>query len=171
MQRISAEGESPLVVECPSCSHREYAEFQISPEGFFDDVEVEYRRVVVVREGKKGRADEVRALRKLKPELGALPITEAAVRIESSRYIDLGVHPIEDARDILERAKAEGLNALLAHPDDDSMVGHVRLGFFKRFGAPVSIGKSGEDVIIIPFGWILIGIALVLAVILWLLFK
>lgn len=30
MKRISAENQSPLIMECPSCKHREYAEIQIS---------------------------------------------------------------------------------------------------------------------------------------------
>lgn len=81
MQRVSAENENPLIVECRSCGHREYAEFLISPNVFFDDKEVGFRRVVVCREGGKARADEVRALRKLNQELGSLSMSEAARRI------------------------------------------------------------------------------------------
>lgn len=53
MQRVSAENENPLIVECRICVLREYAEFLISPDIFTDDKEVEFWRMVVCREGGK----------------------------------------------------------------------------------------------------------------------
>lgn len=47
MQRVSLQNESPLIVECQFCAHREYAEVLLSPDDFFDNKIVEYRRVVV----------------------------------------------------------------------------------------------------------------------------
>jgi hypothetical protein len=169
MQRVSVQNESPLIVECRSCAHREYAEVLISPNGFFDNKKVEYRRVVVCRESEKAKVWEVRALRKLKPEFGGLPMNEAVRRIGSSRYIDLGVHSLDDAQNILERTEAQGLKARLEHPDENTIADQERYRFFEQFGAPVSVGEPGEDTIVIPFGWILIGIALILAVLVWML--
>ncbi len=108
MKRVSKKNMSPLIMECQICAHREYAEIQISPNGFFDNKRMEYSRVVVRREGNKVTAEEVRALRKLDQDLGSLPMGEAAKRIGSSQSIDLGVRCLEDAQDLLKKAEALG---------------------------------------------------------------
>ena len=167
MQRVSVEKESPLIMECQTCAHREYAEILISPHGFIDNEGVEYSRVVVRREGEKAKAEEVRALRKLNQELGSLPMNEAAKRIRSSQSIDLGVHRLEDAQDLLKSAEAWGLRARLELTEENSFDHHDRRRFFKPFGRPVSGGKPGEDATVIPFLWIVIGGALIIAVIVW----
>ena len=148
MERVSEENTSPLIVECQSCGHREWAEAQIPPPWPADNSDVEYRRVVVDRTGDQAQAEEIRALRKLNQELGSLPVKEAAKRIGSSKSIDLGVHRLEDAQELLKRAEAWGLKARLELPEKDS---------------PGSKDK------VMPFRWIVIGGALILAVIVWIL--
>ena len=170
MQRVSEENESPLIMECQACAHREYAEILISPRGFIEDGRVEYMRVIVRREGKKAKAEEVRALRNLNPELGSLPMSEAAKRIGSSQSIDFGVHRREDAQDLLKRAEAWGLKVILEPPEENSSDREDRRRFFEPFRAPVSVGAPGEDTNVIPFGWVVIGVALILAVLVWVLF-
>ena len=146
MERVSPENTSPLIVECQSCGHQEWAEIQVPPPWPAGDME--YRRVVFDRSGDQARAEEIRALRKLNQELGSLPVKEAAKRIGSSKSIDLGVHLLEDAQELLKRAEAWGLKARLELPEKDS---------------PGSKDK------VMPFRWIVIGGALILAVIVWIL--
>jgi len=170
MQRVSEENESPLIMECRDCSHREHAEVQISPDDFFDNNEPEYRRVLVYREDDKTNAKEVRGLRKLIPELGGLPMTAAIKRIEESRHIDLGFHSLDDAQELIQQVESLGLTVLVLPQDEtpiDDQDNSYRL--FEPFGAPVSVGEPGVDSIVIPFVWILIAAALVVALLVWLL--
>ncbi len=169
MKRVSKENMSPLIMECQTCAHREYAEIQISPKGFFGNKSVEYSRVVVRREGNKATAEEVRALRKLDQDLGSLPMGEAVKRIGSSQSIDLGVHCLEDAQDLLKKAETCGLKAMLVPPEEDSLDHQDKRRFFEPFGAPVSVGEPGEDTTVIPLGWIVIGAALILSLLVWML--
>jgi len=118
MKRISPENTSPMIMECQSCGHQEWAEIQVPPPWPAGDME--YRRVVVDRAGDQARAEEIRALRKLNQELGSLPMKEAAKRIGSSKSIDLGVHLLEDAQALLKRAEAFGLKARLERLEKDS---------------------------------------------------
>lgn len=170
MKRVSPVDQSPLIMECQGCGHREWAEIQVPPPWPGDDRSVEYKRVVVYRAGGPAKAEEVRALRKLSAELNRLPMAEAAKRVESCQAVDLGVHPLEDAQDLLKRAEAMGLKAGLEGPDEGSIVSDdKRLRFFEPFGAPVTVGEPGEDTTIIPFGWIVMGGAVIIAVIIVLL--
>ena len=167
MARVSPENTSPLITECHDCGHREWAEVHFSPPWPPDQRAAEYARVVVYIAEGRAKAEEIQALRKLNQELGMLPMNEAAKRIRSSQSIDLGVHRLEDAQDLLKSAEAWGLRARLELTEENSFDHHDRRRFFKPFGRPVSGGKPGEDATVIPFLWIVIGGALIIAVIVW----
>jgi hypothetical protein len=170
MKRVSPVDTSPLIMECKKCGHREWAEIQVPPPWSGDDKGVEYKRVVVYRAEGPTQAEEIQALRKLSEELRRLPATEAAQRIGSSQAIDLGIYPVQDAHDILKRAEALGLKAGLERPEEQSKVtDDKRLRLFEPFGAPVTVGEPGEDTSVVPFGWIVIGGAVIIAVIIVLL--
>ncbi len=137
-------------MECRQCGHRKYAEIQPSPP-WPPAESVEYRLVVHRTKG-PAKALEVQALRKISPELRSLPVHVAAERVGTSATIDLGVHSPDDAKDLLKKAEALGLNARLEHPDDYAVDQNER--FFAPFGAPVTVGEPGEGQVI-PFVWIL----------------
>ncbi len=169
MERVSAENTSPLIAECQHCGHRELAEVHFSPPWPPDKRSVKYTRVVVYKAEGKAEAEEIRELRKLNQELSRLPMNETAKRIGSSQSIDLGVHRLEDAQDLLKRAEAWGLKAMLELPEENSFGHQDKRRFFEPFGAPVSVGEPGEDTTVIPFVWIVIGGALILVLIVWVL--
>jgi len=169
MQRVSEENQSPVIMACSACAHREHAETQATPEFNFENVEIGCRRVVVCRGSKKTSAKEVRALRSLCADLASLPMTEAIKRIESSKYIDLGVYPSGDAQLLLMRAEALGLKAVLDNPDESSIADLDESNLYESSGTPVSVGAPGVDSIVIPYVWIIIFVALILAAIVWLL--
>jgi len=93
MKRVSDKNESPLILECQQCHHRELAIIQISPQGFFKD-----------NDKKSSELEENNSVKKSKS----------------------------------------------------------KFKFFEPFGAPVSVGNPGEEQIIIPIGWILIGIFIII---------
>ena len=169
MQRVSEENESPVIMECSACAHREHAEIQATPELNIDNVEIGCKRVVVCRELKKTSAKEVRALRSLCSDLASLPMIEAIKRIESSKHINLGVYPSGDAQLLLMQAEALGLKALLDNPDESSIADLDESRMYESSGAPVSVGVPGANSIVIPYVWIIIFVVLILAAIVWLL--
>lgn len=116
MEQVSSENTSPLIVECQHCGHREWAEIQVPPP--WPPRDTEYVRVVVSREKGQARAREIQAFRRLNQELAGLPMGEAAERIGTSQSIDLGVHPLEEAQDLLKRAEGLGLKAVLEPPEE-----------------------------------------------------
>jgi hypothetical protein len=165
MQRVSPVDKSPLIMECQGCGHREWAEIQVPPPWRGDERGVEYKRVVVYRAEGPAKAEELQALRKLSEELGTLPVAEAAKTVASSQTIDLGTHPLQDAQALLKRAEALSLKAGLELPEEQSIGSQDKgLRFFEPFGAPVTVGGLGEDSKVIPFGWIGMGGAAILAV-------
>lgn len=169
MQRVSEENENPVIMECSSCYHREHAEIQATPEFNFENVEIGCKRVVVCRVSKKTSAKEVRALRSLSSGLASLSMTEAIKRIESSKYIDLGVYPSGDAQLLLTRAESLGLKAVLDNPDESSIADLDESSLYESSGTPVSVGAPGVNSIVIPYVWIIIFFVLILAAIVWLL--
>jgi len=170
MKRVSPADTSPLIMECKRCGHREWAEIQVPPPWGINKKELEYKRVVVYRTEGPAKAKEILALRKLNEELGKLPADEAAKKIASSRSIDLGVFPLKDAQDLLKRAEAWGLKARLELPEENSLGLKEKVQqLFELSGSPVTVGESGEDTKVIPFGWIVIGGALILGIIVWML--
>ncbi len=170
MERVSPANKSPLIMECQSCGLRQLAEIQVPPPWGIDKKGVEYTRVVVYRVEGPAKAKEIQALRKLNEELGRLPAEKAAKRIGAGQSIDLGVHLLEDAQDLLKRAEAWGLKARLELPKENSLSLKDKVKqLFESFGAPVTVGEPGEDTTVIPFGWIVIGGALIFAVIVWVL--
>jgi hypothetical protein len=170
MKRVSPANTSPLIMECKRCGHREWAEIHVPPPWGKDKKRVEYTRVVVYRAKGPAKAKEIQALRNLNEDLGRLPVDEAAKRIGASQSIDLGVFPLKDAQDLLKRAEAWGLEARLEPPEEYSLSLKEKVQqFFEPSGSPVTVGEPGEDTRAIPFGWIVIGGALILAVIVWML--
>ena len=97
MKRVSAPNTGPLIVECQSCGHREYAEVQVPPPWPIQ-----------------------------KKEAAPPPREEDASETESK-----------------ERSRCE------------------------PHGTPVTVGNPDEDTVVIPFGWLFIGGAFILAAILW----
>lgn len=166
MKQVSPPDTSPLTMECQKCDHREYAEIQPSP-GWTPAEQTVYRLLVHRTKG-PAKAQEVRALRELSPELRSLPMHVAAERISSNLIVDLGMHSAEDAEALLKKARALGLDASLVGPDDYTEEQQQDGRFFEPFGASVSVGEPREENTVIPFGWILIGVLLI-AVIVWLL--
>jgi hypothetical protein len=170
MKRVSPANTSPLIMECKRCGHREWAEIQVPPPWGIDKKELEYKRVVVYRTEGPKKVKEIRALRKLNEELGRLPADEAAKRIGSSQSIDLGVFPLKDAQSLLKRAEAWGLKARLELPEENPLSLKEKVQqFFEPSGSPVTVGVPGEDTRVIPFGWIVIGGALILGIVVWIL--
>jgi len=164
MKQVSPPDVSPVIVECRRCHHREYAEILVPPP--WSPVEQTAYRVIVHRTEGPAKAQEVRAFRKLSQELQSLPVHVAAEQIGSNLIVDLGMHSDEDAQALLKQATALGLDASLIGPDGYITDQDER--FFESFGAPVSVGEPGEETTVIPFGWILIGVLLIAAVV-WLL--
>jgi hypothetical protein len=170
MKRVSPVDTSPLIMECKKCGHREWAEIQVPPPWPGNDNGVEYKRVVVYRAEGPGKSEEIQALRKLSEELRRLPVTEAAQRIGYSQTIDLGIYPVQDAQDIIKRAEVLGLKAGLGQPEEQPIDSDDQgLRLIEPFGAPVTVGEPGEDNRVVPFGWIVIGGVVAIAVIIVLL--
>ncbi|MFC1580267.1 hypothetical protein ACFL4N_05080 [Thermodesulfobacteriota bacterium] len=167
MERVSPENTSPLIMECRLCSHREWAEIQVSPTWAPVQRDMAYARVVVTRIESQAGAGEIQALRELNQEIAALPMDEAAKRIGSSQTIDLGTHPLDIAQKLLKRAEGLGLKARLKHPEGEPPLdGKQSTGLL---GAPVTVDEPGKAGTVIPFIWIVIGTALIIAVIVWVL--
>lgn len=164
MHQVSPPDQSPLIMECRACGHQEQAEIHIGPEGFFAGQELEYRRVLIYRQGEKATAAEVQAIRKLVPELGRLPMHEAVRRIEEGPCIDLGFHPLEEARTLVEEVAAHGLDVRLVPTEEDRDMEQNRQRFFGPFGAPVSVGEPGQDTLILPFGLLALLVVILLIV-------
>ncbi len=166
MKRISPEDSSPLVVECKKCGHQEWAEIQVPPPWSGDNKGEAESRVVVYKNAGKIEAKVAMALRKANEDLGSLPVNEAIKRIASSTVIDLGVHELEAAKDLQKRLEILGLKVRLVDPEEHVFEEAEEMeSFFESFGAPVTVGKPGEDTIVIPFGWIVLGIVLIVGVI------
>jgi len=164
MERISKENESPLIMECRTCAHREHTEIQVSPGDFFANEEVVYRRVVVCREDEQAKAAEVQALRRLIPDLGELAMSETVKRVAASKYFDLGTYPLEEAQTLLKKAEASGFKAILEDPGENTVADQEKHGFLEPCGAPVTVDEPGEETTLIPFSWILTGVALIVVV-------
>lgn len=169
MERISDENASPLIVECLNCGHREYAEIHVSPPWDIDQQELKHASVVVFRPEGRITAEQIHALRELNQDLSYLPVKEAATKISSNPSIDLGTHPLKDAQDLVEKARSLGLNARLESSEENSC-GKKNKETWKSnaSGMPVSVGNP-DDTTVIPFMWVFIGGALVLAVVVWVL--
>ena len=165
MQTVSKENASPLVVQCQACGHREYAEVQFPGPDFPPIPEVEYRHVLVYRNGEKASAAEIQALRKLNRKMAGLPMHQAVKRIGRSKCIDLGVYLLDEALVVLNNAQSQGLRVGLTSPDEPVEWGDGDEKEF--FSAPVTVGQPDEDVRIIPFPWILIGAVVVISVLIW----
>lgn len=168
MKRISTENTSPLITECLHCGHREWAEIHFSPPWLPDKKGMEYARVVIYKEEGKVRKEEIKALRKINPELRNLSMHEAAKRIKSSQSIDLGIHLLVDAQNLFKRAEKWGLNAWLEHPEMQLFNQQDKRRSFELFRVPVSVGKPGKKTALFPFIWIIIFVMLILILILWL---
>lgn len=166
MQRVTGENQSPLIVECRLCSHREYAEINISPEHFFDCVKPERRRLMVKRKGNKTLVEEVRALRSLHKKFEEMPMNKAVMEVRQSQIIDLGEYYIDEALKLQERAESLGLMTFLISPEEEMLTPQEKQGFCDSWGTPVTVGKPGEQTTVIPFGWIVIGVFIFL-IILW----
>jgi hypothetical protein len=164
MKQVSPPDVSPVIMECRRCHHREYAEILVPPP--WSPVEQTAYRVIVHRTAGPAKAPEVRAFRKLSQELRSLPVHVAAEQIGSNLIVDLGMYSEDDAVALLKQATELGLDASLIGPEDYITDQDER--FFESFGAPVSVGEPGEETTVIPFGWILIGVTLIAAVV-WLL--
>ncbi len=161
MRRASPPDTSPVIMECRRCHHREYAEILVPAP--WSPVEQGAYRVIVHRNQGPAAAQEVKAFRKLSRELRSLPIDAVAEYIGSNRIVDLGVHSEEDARGLVKQAIKLGLEARLIGPEGSVTDQDDRL--YEPFGAPVSVGEPGEETRVIPFGWLVIGVLLVAAVV------
>lgn len=167
MKCITDKNKSPLIMECQECKHREWAEIQIPPPWPPADMDFQYVRVVVYKKPGEIGIKDVQAFRKLSEELGSVSIAEAVKRVKSSSFVDLGVYCIEGAQKVLDMAESYGLMAELENPEKSLEKDREKYWFFKPFGAPVTVGSSGEDVTIIPFLWIIISLVILLGVIVW----
>ena len=162
MHQVSPANQSPLIMKCRACGHQEHAEIHIGPEGFFDEQESEFRRVLIYRQGEKTTAAETRVIRQLVPELGSLPMHEAVRRIEEGPCIDLGFHSLEEAQALVEEVAAQGVDARLIPPEENGDMEQDGQRFFGPFGAPVTVGEPGQDMLILPLGLIALIVVLLL---------
>jgi len=118
----------------------------------------EHAQVVIYREEGPARVEELCALRKLDPYLARLSASKALEYIAERGVIDHGFHFKIEAQQLAERVEPLGLEVRLALSDVDSPEPERDSRLFEPFGAPVSVGEPGEDVVIIPFVWILIAL-------------
>ena len=165
MERVSKPDTSPLIMACKRCGHREWSETQIPPPWPAKDTE--YVRIVVEITDDDKKVQQIRALRQLDQQLAGLPADKAIKTLASNKTIDLGIHRLDAARQLLEKASALNLKARLAGPEEDLPDDQVGRKLIEPFGAPVSVGKPGEEAAVIPFLRIVIGVILIGAVVAW----
>ena len=121
MECVSAENTSPLTMACKDCGHSEWAEVQISPPWPINESSTGQTRVVVYKKKGQAKTAVIRALRKLDPELGKLSMDGATKRIGSSPSFDLGIHCLNDARALMNKAKEWGFKVVLENSDSTSI--------------------------------------------------
>lgn len=172
---ISLPDTSPVIMECPKCGHREYAEILLSPPWPpVSDKELN-NRILIHRKVGPASAHELKALRQLHPDFKSLTIDDLKEMISTLKVIDMGVFYKDDAQKLIAKSQQLGLQATLEQVEIPfSISDHEdtnKTHFWENFGAPVSVGDPESDEQIIPFVWIIVILCMILLILYWFLFS